>query len=152
MNVIDRPQVGEVLVLTRRFKAPRALLFRLWTRPEHIVRWWGCAETATVDFRNDLRPGGDFVAEMTLQGGVVHRIWGTYREIAEPERLVFTWSWENPEFAGGDTLVTVTFEEAGDETELTLRHEAFAEAEARDLHGLGWSASLDRLEGALAER
>lgn len=141
----------ETLVLTRVFNAPRALVFKLWTEPEHVARWWGCPQTGTVDFRNDLRPGGEFTAVMNLEGGATHRIWGTYREIVEPERLVFTWSWRGSEgFAGRDTLVTVTLAEKDGGTEVTLRHEAFAETEARDLHGQGWGSSLDRLEGLLA--
>ena len=82
---LDHPQT--TLLLTRTFAAPRALLFKLWTQPEHIVRWWGCAETGEVDFTNDLRVGGEFSAVMQLANGHTHRITGVYCKIEAPERL-----------------------------------------------------------------
>ncbi|MCF3628403.1 SRPBCC domain-containing protein [Thalassospiraceae bacterium LMO-SO8] len=146
---LDQPQT--TLFLTRTFAAPRALLFKLWTQPEHIVRWWGCAETGSVDFTSDLRVGGEFTAVMQLANGHTHRITGVYCKIEEPARLVFTWAWENTDgFQGGETLVTVTFEEKDGQTELTLRHESFATEDACAAHGQGWGASLDRLGEIIA--
>jgi uncharacterized protein YndB with AHSA1/START domain len=141
---LDQPQT--TLLLTRVFDAPRALLFKLWTQPEHIVRWWGCAETGKVDFTNDLRVGGEFTAVMQLANGHTHRITGVYCKIEEPARLVFTWAWENTDgFQGGETLVSVSFADRDGKTELTLRHESFATDDACAAHGEGWGASLDRL-------
>ncbi len=145
---LDTPRT--TLLLTRTFAAPRALLFKLWTQPEHIVRWWGCAEAGDVDFTNDLRVGGEFTAVMQLAGGHTHRITGVYCKIETPERLVFTWAWENTDgFQGGETLVTVTFADKDGQTELTLRHESFATEDACTAHGEGWGASLERLAGYL---
>lgn len=139
------------LLLTREFDAAPALLFRLWTQPEHIVRWWGCAEAGDVTFTRDLRVGGAFTAVMKLSNGHTHRITGVYCKIEEPSRLVFTWGWENTDgFQGGETLVTVTFKAKGEKTELTLRHESFATEDACAAHGQGWGASLGRLAGYLA--
>ena len=147
---LDHPQT--TLLLTRTFAAPRALLFKLWTQPEHIVRWWGCAETGEVDFTSDLRVGGEFSAVMQLANGHTHRITGVYCKIEEPSRLVFTWTWENTDgFQGGETLVTVTFEDKDGQTELTLRHESFDTEDACAAHGEGWGASLDRLGGYLVD-
>jgi len=75
-----------------------------------------------------------------------------YREVAAPEKLVFTWAWE----AGGgcgdseneqpvETLVTVEFREKGQTTEVLLTHELFPNAESRDKHQEGWSGCLARL-------
>ena len=140
------------LLLTRAFAAPPALLFKLWTQPEHIVRWWGCAETGAVDFTNDLRVGGAFTAVMQLSNGHTHRITGVYCKIEEPERLVFTWAWDNTDgFQGSETLVTVTFKETDGGTELTLRHESFATEDACMAHGEGWGASLERLAQMAAQ-
>jgi len=142
---------ADALVVTRRFAAPRALVFRMFTEPRHVVRWLGCAPESDVSFRNDLRVGGEFVSEGHMPDGTVNRVWGVYREIAEPGLLIFTWSWEAGGFKGADTLVTVTLAEADDAgTELTLRHEAFAEDAARDLHGQGWGMCLDKIAGLLA--
>ena len=76
--------------LTRTFDAPRALVFQAWTQPEHLKRWWGVQGCAIGKCEVDLRPGGKFHYCMQMQNGM--DIWGifTYREIAPPDRLVFT--------------------------------------------------------------
>ncbi|MEQ8229945.1 MAG: SRPBCC domain-containing protein [Rhodospirillales bacterium] len=139
------------LLLTREFNAPRALVFKVWTQPEHVARWWGCAETGEVDFTNDLRVGGEFSVEMRLTNGTVHRIWGVYCKIEEPSLLVFTWAWKGADgFEGSETLVTVSLEETATGTKLTLRHESFSTEDDCQSHGEGWGASLDRLGEFLA--
>jgi uncharacterized protein YndB with AHSA1/START domain len=144
------PTTADALVVTRRFAAPRALVFRMFTEPQHVVRWLGCAPESDVTFRNDLRVGGEFVSEGRMPDGTVNRVWGVYREISQPDRLVFTWSWEAAGFKGADTLVTVALTEQDGGTDLTLRHEAFVDGDARDLHGQGWGMCLDKIAGLLA--
>lgn len=141
---------ADTLVVTRRFSAPRALVFRMFTEPQHVVRWLGCAPESEVTFRNDLRVGGEFVSEGRMPDGTVNRVWGVYREISEPDHLVFTWSWEAGGFKGADTLVTVALAEQDGGTDLTLRHEAFTDDEARDLHGQGWGMCFDKIATLLA--
>ena len=144
------PTTADALVVTRRFAAPRALVFRMFTEPQHVVRWLGCAPESDVTFRNDLRVGGEFVSEGRMPDGTVNRVWGVYREISQPDSLVFTWSWEAGGFKGSDTLVTVALTEQDGGTDLTLRHEAFVDGDARDLHGQGWGMCLDKIAGLLA--
>ncbi|MEQ8504959.1 MAG: SRPBCC domain-containing protein [Rhodospirillales bacterium] len=138
------------LTVTRRFAAPRALVFRMFTEPQHVARWLSCEPESDVTFRNDLRVGGEFVSEGHMPDGTVNRVWGVYREVDEPERLVFTWSWHAGDFKGANTLVTVTLVEQDGGTELTLRHENFTEGEARDLHGQGWSMCFDKITNLLS--
>lgn len=141
-----------VLVITRLLDAPPSLVFKVWTEPEHIARWWGCGQTqaATVS-KCDLRPGGAWRVVMRLADGGEHRVCGVYREIVAPERLAFTWAWEDADGnLGHETLVTLTFAERGSKTEMTLRHAVFETTEMRDLHGEGWTVSLDRLAAYLA--
>ena len=138
------------LVIERNFAAPPALLFKMWTEPEHIARWWGCPMMRANKVSNDLRVGGGFRSEMTLEDGVLHTIFGTYRVIEPPIRLSFTWTWENEVMGRGEeTLVTITLEEEGAGTRMTLRHEFFQDAEVRDQHNEGWSTSVERLAGLL---
>jgi uncharacterized protein YndB with AHSA1/START domain len=75
--------------LTRTFDAPRALVFEAWTKPAHLKRWWGAQGCTIGTCEVDLRPGGKFHYCMKLNG---MDLWGIfiYREIAPPERLVFT--------------------------------------------------------------
>jgi uncharacterized protein YndB with AHSA1/START domain len=140
------------LVIERRFDAPPELLFKMWTEPEHIVRWWGCPMMRANKVTNDLRVGGGFRSEMTLEDGVEHTLFGTYREIEPPTRVSFTWTWENETMGRGyETLVTVMLAADGDGTMMTLRHEFFEDADMRDQHNEGWTASVDRLSGIVAE-
>lgn len=140
-----------VLTLTRVFDAPRSLVFKMWTQPEHLVRWLGGPSTKSVTCKLDPRPGGAWHVVMCLDDGTDHRVSGVYREVVPPERLSFTWAWEEADGAHShETLVTVTFAEHGAQTKLTLRQEVFESAEMCNRHRIGWSTSLERLAGALA--
>ncbi len=140
-----------VLVLTRVLDAPRALVFRAWTRPEHLVRWWGPKGFTAPSCQMDVRPGGAFRILMRSPEGTDHRVRGVYREIVEPERLVFTWAWEDEDGRlGHETVVTVTLAEQGAKTELTLHQAVFESVTARDSHKGGWTECLERLAEYLA--
>ena len=141
-----------VLVITRIFDAPPRLVFKVWTEPKHLAHWWGpkgfTLPTCTMDFR----PGGAYRFCMRSPEGTRHCRRGTYREIVPPERLVFTFAWED---AAGDlgheTLVTVTFADAGrGKTRLTLHQALFETESARDAHQGGWASCMERFAAYLA--
>ena len=138
------------LVVTRVLDAPRALVFEAWTDPARLVRWWGPKGFTTPACEMDVRPGGGFRMSMRSPEGTDHRLRGRYREIVPPERLVFTFAWEDERGKPGhETVVTVTFADEDGRTRLTLHQAVFETAEARDSHHEGWSECLDRL-GAYA--
>ena len=83
------------LVITRVFDAPRALVFKAWTEPDRLVRWWGPQGFTTPFCTMDLRPGGAVRFCMRSPEGTDHWLQGVYREIVAPERLVCTWAWED---------------------------------------------------------
>lgn len=135
------------LVMTRVFDAPRDLVFKAWTEPEHLERWQGAPRGFTVPTHEaDIRPGGTYRVCMRSPEGVDHWLQGVYREVVEPERLVFTHVWldaaGNP---GKETLVTITFADRGGKTELTLRQTGFKSVGSRDGHNEGWTSTFDRL-------
>lgn len=135
-----------VLVITRIFDAPRSLVFKAWTEPERLVRWWGPQGFTTPTCKMDVRPGGAFRICMRSPEGTDHWLRGVYREIVAPERLVCTWAWEDAEGKPGhETLLRVTFAEQGGKTKLTLHQAVFESVTARDAHQGGWASSLDRL-------
>ena len=145
-----RPAERE-LVITRVFDAPRPLVFKAWTQPEHLVRWWGPQGFTTPSCTMDVRPGGAFRLCMRSPEGTDHWLRGVYREIVEPERLVCTWAWEDAEGKPGhETLLTVSFADHGGKTKLTLHQAVFESVTARDSHQGGWTECLDRLAGYLA--
>src|SRR5690606_32912657 len=81
----------EVLEITRVFEAPRELVWRLWSSPEHIARWWG-PETCWLDkVEMDLREGGKSHFWMRTGNGLDHHISGAYRGSEPPGRVTFTY-------------------------------------------------------------
>jgi uncharacterized protein YndB with AHSA1/START domain len=139
------------LLITRIFDAPRALVFKAWTEPDRAARWWGPQGFVTVYCNMDVRPGGAFRVCMRSPEGTEHWKQGVYREVVEPERLVFTFAWEDAEGKPGhETVVTVTFSEHGTKTKLTLHQGVFETVMARDAHQSGWTSTLECLADYLA--
>lgn len=140
-----------VLEISRSFDAPRSLVFELWTSPQHLARWWGPKDFSVPSVSLDFRPGGRYRHAIRSADGVDYWMTGVYREIVAPERIVFTFAWEDE--AGRPkpwTLVTVSFEERGGQTLLTFRQEPFDTVEERDSHHGGWGECLDRLQSYAA--
>ena len=82
--------------------------------------------------------------------GTEHWKRGVYREIVEPERIVFTFAWENANGAPGhELLTTVTFAEQGAKTKLTLHQGVFETSEGRDDHVIGWTSCFERFASYL---
>jgi uncharacterized protein YndB with AHSA1/START domain len=146
-NVVTEA-ADRVLEITRIFHAPRELVFKAWTEPEHLVRWMGPHGFKSTIERSDLRPGGAYRIHMLGPEGDEHWTQGVFREITAPERLVMAGSWADAEGnpTSPETLLTLTFEEHGEKkTRLTLHQAMFESVTARDGHRGGWNSSLDRL-------
>ncbi len=140
------------LLITRVFNAHRSLVFKAWTEPQHLVHWWGPQGFTLPSCTMDLRPGGTYRFCMRSPEGVDHWLQGIYREIMEPERLVFTYAFEDATGKPGhETLVTVTFAELGEKTKLTVHQAVFESVTVRDEHVRGWTEALDRLAGYLTQ-
>jgi uncharacterized protein YndB with AHSA1/START domain len=137
------------LKITRAFRAPRERVFRAWTTPQALTKWWGPPGYECPSAEVDLRPGGKYrLAMRKLPDGDVFYLSGVYREVRAPQRLIYTWSWEGqPEM--GETLVTVEFLDRAGSTEVVLTHELFPTEKIRDDHNNGWSGCLDRLAASL---
>jgi uncharacterized protein YndB with AHSA1/START domain len=133
------------LMVTRVIDAPRALVFKAWTQPEHASRWWGPGGFTILSCEMDARPGGRYRSSARSPTGTVHTKRGVYREISSPERLVFTYAWEDGEGRPmHETLVTVSFEDLGPRTRLTLQQAVFQSEDLRDEHVAGWTSCLER--------
>ena len=140
------------LVITRIFDAPRELVFRAWTEPDRAVRWRGPQGFTTAHYEIDFRPGGSSRVCMRSPEGTEHWQRGLCRELVAPQRLVFTFAWEDAQGRPGhETVVTVTFDEHGAKTKLTLHQAVFESVTARDLHQGGWSSALECLADYLAQ-
>jgi len=136
--------------LTRTFAVPRDRVYRAWTDAKQFALWFHpTADYNTVITRMDLRVGGAYSLEMHHKGGHVHTLLGKYQEVKPPEKLVFTWHWQQNE-AGPESLVTVEFRDLGASTEVTLTHQNLLTAEARAKHNEGWVGCLTQLQNYLA--
>jgi uncharacterized protein YndB with AHSA1/START domain len=140
------------LVLTRIFAAPRSLVFRAWTDPERAALWWGPQGFKTLSCQMDVRPGGAWRICMRSPQGAIHTKRGVYKQIVPPQRLVFTWAWEDADaIPGHETLVTVTFDDHGGATKLTLHQAIFESPTACEAHREGWISCLDRFAAYLTQ-
>lgn len=136
------------LTIVRKLKAAPEKVWRALTQPEALSQWFAPGAGFTTVAKADLRVGGRFHLVVTAPNGDEHDVSGIYREIAPGIRLVHTWAWKStPE---RESLVTIELRAADGGTELTLRHEQFFDAEARDKHQHGWNGCLDGLERYIA--
>lgn len=114
----------EQILISRAFDAPRHLVYRAWTTPELVRRWWHANRGEVTTCEIDLRVGGRWRYVMITPDGLEVAFHGEYREIVPNERLVSTEVYEGVPDPGEGTLNTVTFAEADGGTMLTLLVEA----------------------------
>ena len=139
------------LRIERMFNAPRELVFRAWTDPEHIRHWFGPRWHPSSTISMDVRPGGRWRSCLrSIETGNELWVGGVYREIVAPERLVFTFAWEEEGERGLETVVTITFAERDGKTHMVFRQTPFQSTGELDGHHDGWTSSLDRLDDFLA--
>ncbi len=137
----------ETTVVVRKvFEADRDTLFRAFSNPEIMRRWFFAGEEGwSADVTSDFRVGGRYRIDMHQPDGSTCSHQGEYREIDPPHRMVFTW---NSDFVEA-TEVTVEFCEAAGGTEVILTHEFLPDEEQREGHRDGWNGCLRNLERAL---
>jgi uncharacterized protein YndB with AHSA1/START domain len=117
---VTLPTDTEILI-TREFDAPPRLVYRAWTEPELVRRWWAGHRGQMTVTEIDLRVGGTWRYAMVADGGFEVAFHGEYREIVPGEKLVTTEVFEGaPPSEGGDVINVITFEEAGGGTKLDL--------------------------------
>jgi uncharacterized protein YndB with AHSA1/START domain len=117
------------VVLTRRFNAPRELVFQAHADPGAIPQWWGLRSSETVVNKMEFRPGGAWRYLERSPDDEEHGFRGEFLEIAPPERIVATFEWEG--LPGHVIRITTTFAETDGVTTLTA-HSLFASIEDRD--------------------
>jgi uncharacterized protein YndB with AHSA1/START domain len=143
------------LALTRVFDASRPLVWKAWTDPDRVARWWGPHGFTAPVCELDVRAGGAMRIDMRGPDSTVHRMTGTFREVVEPERLVFSSAaldGEGRPLFEMETTVSLA-EDGRGRTAVTveLRLLTTTPAAAPYLAGAkaGWTQQLERLEGFL---
>ena len=161
---LDGNSPSTQVMLTRLFKAPRALVFKAWSQPELMQRWWSGEHFTTPVMKMDFRVGGSFTYCMRTANG---DIWGRgdYLEIIVPEKIVWSDNFTDAEgkvvppstygLSSDDTggeMVTVTFIEEGEQTRITMRMDVDKyNLQERGFVEQGWNEMLSNLEAQFAE-
>jgi uncharacterized protein YndB with AHSA1/START domain len=146
--VVTLPTDTQILI-TREFDAPRHLVYRVWTTPELIRRWWSARRGEVTVAEVDLRVGGRWRYAMIANGGFEVAFHGEFREVTPNERIVRTEIYEA--FPDAGALSTETFTEVDGRTTLTVLvdHERKEHRDAHVESGMedGLQDALDLLEG-----
>ena len=145
------------LLLTRIFNAPREKVYRAWTEPELLKKWFAPAPWTTSKAELDVRAGGSSLVVMRSPEGQEYPSWGVYLEVVRNEKLVFTdafvKAWEPSEKAF--MVATVTFEDHNGGTKYTARvqHWSTSDREAHEKMGFheGWGRCADQLAALAAK-
>ena len=152
------------VVITRIFDAPQERVWKAWTDPEQVRRWWGPRGFTTPVFQTDFRVGGALLYCMRSPEGKDYWGTGVYREIVPAKRIVYTDTFADekgnvvPATYYGmsseiplEMLVTVTFENQDGKTKMTLKHDGLPAGKDREGAQVGWSESFDKLAESLKE-
>lgn len=133
------------LTLERFYPVAPEKVWRAWTDPQALSRWFGPGGPQPVALAElDVRVGGRFRVLFGGADGTEHEVQGAYREVVPNRRLVFTWIWPRttPE---RESLVTVELRKAGRGTELIFTHALHFDENVRDDHRRGWSETFAKL-------
>lgn len=149
---MDGPPGGLTLEIEAMLAAPPEQVFRCLTVPELLAGWWGPHGFTTPEIDLDLRVGGHYRLTMQPLVGAAFHLAGEFLEVEPPERLAYTFRWEEPVPDDRETVVVLGLQVAGDTTRLSLRQDGFATEERVDLHRSGWTDSLEKLRELLAQR
>ena len=141
----------DLISITRVFEAPRERIWREWTEPDRFADWFGGAggEVAPSSVAMDVRVGGAWRLTMRVREGEV--LWhGEYREVVEPERIVFTLS-DQPSPGAGHAIVLVELGEVGESrTEMRFVQRGSLSPAQTSAARYGWSRFFDRIAERLA--
>jgi uncharacterized protein YndB with AHSA1/START domain len=154
----------ETIKIVRELNAPREFVWKAWTDAEIMMRWWGPKNFTAPFCRIDLKVGGSYL--FCMRSEEMGDVWatGVYKEIVEPERLVYTDSFgdENGNIVSAahygmdpdfplETLVTVVLEDIGNgRTRMTMTHGPVPAGEMFEGMEQGWSESFDKMAASLS--
>ncbi|MFZ2013930.1 MAG: SRPBCC domain-containing protein [Nocardioides sp.] len=135
----------------REFEAVPEKIFGLLTEPARLAKWWGPHGFTTPQIRLELRVGGSYRFTMQTPDGEVFHLSGDFLEVRAPDRLSYTFRWDEPTPDDRETVVLVVLSALHGATRMSLSQGEFATEERLELHRQGWAESFDKLESALRE-
>jgi uncharacterized protein YndB with AHSA1/START domain len=132
------------LALEHVFPAPRETVFRAWTEPERLKAWMLRGQCAEVEM--DARAGGTYRFKAQMPYGLA-TAFGSIREINAPDRLVFTFSWEQMPI--GETVITIDLKDLGERTEMHFTQDSFLDEGMAAMHAEIWPKDFALLDAVL---
>ena len=142
---MDKRMDALVLELTPALRAPPERIFRALTEPVELAAWWGPQGFTTPEIDLDLRVGGRYRFTMQPPDAEPFHLSGEFLVINPPSQLSYTFRWEEPDPDDRTTVVTLSLQDIGDTTQVSLIQAEFATDARLELHRDGWSDSLDKL-------
>jgi uncharacterized protein YndB with AHSA1/START domain len=140
-----RTLADDELLIVRTFDAPVSLVFRIWEKREHMIRWLGPENFTCTSLDLDFRPDGAWRACIESEAHGKSWMGGRFREIERDRRIVYTFAWDaRDDQPSVETIVTVTFEEKDGKTVQSFRQTPFMTVSARDGHVQGWNSCFNR--------
>jgi uncharacterized protein YndB with AHSA1/START domain len=143
---------GLMLDLKCRLPAHPGRVFVALTDPDELARWWGPHGFTTPGLDFDPRVGGSYRITMQPPDGEAFHLSGEFGQVDPPTRLAYTFRWEKPDPDDQETIVTLTLQDLGNETELVLTQGPFATEDRRALHEQGWTDSFERLQELISAK
>ena len=140
------------IVIERVFDAPRELVWKAWTDPEHVAQWWGPHGMKTRVDELDLRVGGSWRYVMVAPDGSEYPQEGVFREIVPPETIVTSAEFKVGADDSHKVVLTYRFDDFGDKTKLTMHSGMFLPMSKEEQMGVieGWNSNFDSLDAYLA--
>src|ERR687895_1618391 len=140
-------QSGELtLEIKRVLAAGPSVVFRAFTAPNELAKWWGPEGFTVPNLEFNPRVGDSYRIEMQPPEGDPFYLTGEFRELDPPARLAYTFVWEDPDLDDVETVVELSFRYLAESTEVVLTQAPFKTEPRRELHRNGWTDSFDKLE------
>ncbi len=130
----------KLLIVRRELPAPVAYVFDALTKPELMAKWFFAGPDWSAQIDTTAKSGAPYLLEMIEPGGAVTRIWGEFREVEPPKRIVFTWNSDIAE----DSVVTIELTPGENDTTALVLYHALPEA-SHPAHTMGWNGCLENL-------
>src|SRR5215218_2680911 len=144
---------GELTLEAKRvLPAAPAVVFRAFSAPNELAKWWGPEGFTAPSLEFDPRVGDSYRIEMQPPEGDPFYLIGEFRAVEAPARLAYTFVWEDPDPDDVETLVELSFRDLGESTEVTMTQAPFKTEARRELHRGGWTDSFDKLERVMPPR
>ncbi len=146
-----REETRPELRLARRYPVAPEKVWRAWTDPQVMSRWFGPGDPNAVLVADlDVRPGGKYRIRFRTPDGEEHEVGGRYEVVEPPHRLVYSWAWHSTPERVSRVAITLRAVDGG--TDFELLHDRFFDEAARDNHRRGWGATFEKLDAFLASQ